>query len=53
MPPADHILEDEPDDRPGDVVHSRGRRDGARAGEDDREAVKEECRVDNNQKLCF
>ena len=49
VPPADHILEDESDDRPRDVVHSRCRRDGARAGEDDREAVVVmECRADFN-----
>lgn len=39
MTAADHILEDEADDRPGDVVHRRRRRDRARAREDHREAA--------------
>lgn len=39
MAAADHILEDEADDRPGDVVHRRRRRDRARAREDHREAA--------------
>jgi hypothetical protein len=39
MTAADDILEDEPDDRPGDVVVRVGGRDEASSGEDDGEAV--------------
>ena len=35
MTPADDILEDEPDDGPGDVVDSSGRRDLTSAVEED------------------
>jgi hypothetical protein len=40
MTAADDILEDEPDDRPGDVVVRVGGRDEASSGEDDGEAIK-------------
>jgi hypothetical protein len=39
MTAADDILEDEPDNRPGDVVVRVGGRDEAGSREDDREAV--------------
>lgn len=37
--PTDDVLEDEPDNRPWYVVDSSCRWNGARSGEDDREAV--------------
>ena len=38
MSSPNHVLEDEADDRPGDVVDRGGGRDVGRAAEDDREA---------------
>jgi hypothetical protein len=45
MPPPNHILEEEPNDRPRDVVHRRRGRDITRTGEDDGEVDVFEERV--------
>jgi hypothetical protein len=44
--PANDVLEDEPDDGPGDVIDGTGGGDGASSGEDDGEAggvIKQRC----------
>lgn len=50
MTPADDVLENEANDGPGNIVDSVGGRNGASAGENDREAGRKGLAIDENSK---